>query len=302
MSFDLGGEDGKPSFFRGGELPKLLVLVGVLVAGSLAILVQFQADRNPAPPPGVVTKPIVKPVEPDRSEEFLGVRDLTETSLYDNAPKKLLLERARSTPADDLDAQSHRDVLFTHLWDRPEQYRGVPVHLEGTALRVITYEVSSAISPKERLYEAWITTAESQRFPYCCLFEDLPSGFPIGSNVSEFVSFNGYFLKKMAYIAGDKPRGAPLLVGKLGWRPTAQGGLNGPAPRQGWTWMHYAIGAVSCYAGIRVIMLVQRFLHSGPRNVTKSRTIHVTAEPVPDMNSLLANVPDEDEFVQRGGG
>lgn len=309
MSFGFGDEEKNPSFFRGGELPKLLVLTGILVAGSAALAAQFWTDdQEQAPKPVAVAKAIVAPIEPDHAEEFGGVRDLTETSLLDNAPKKLLLERARATSPGDLDSQAHRDVLFTHLWDRPEQYRGVPVHIEGTALRMITYEVSPTFTPKGRLYEAWITTAESQRFPYCCVFEDLPEGFPIGPNISEYVSFNGYFLKKLAYVAGDKPRGAPLLIGKLGWRPQANGRGLAPGGARGqgapWNWKPYAIAAVVSYIVFRFLMLIRRLLTSGSASKPKPRTpFAVGTEPVANVDALLASIPDDDEdLTQRGGG
>ena len=56
--------------------------------------------------------------------------------------------------------------------------------------------------------------------PYVCVFEDAPEGFPIGPNVSERVVFNGYFLKIMKYQAADTARGAPVLVGRIGWQPS----------------------------------------------------------------------------------
>ena len=303
MSFDSGDERTEHRFFRGGELSKLLVLIGILVAGSASLAIQFWPEgQAKIPAPAVVTKTELKPIVPDTSEEFAGVKDLTETSLFDNAPKKLLLERARMLTGDELDKQAHRDVLFTHLWDRPEQYRGVPVHLEGTALRVITYEVSPTISPRGRLYEAWITTADSQRFPYCCLFEDLPAQFPIGSNVSEYVSFNGYFLKQLAYIGGDKPRGAPLLVGKLGWKSQTKGAIPGGANPQRapfWNYTSYAIGALVVYLGIRFFMSTRRLLGIGRTSVPRRRSFATEDEPVANLDQLLANVPEEESTDSR---
>jgi len=94
----------------------------------------------------------------------------------------------------------------------------VPVHLLGTAERIISYEWKK--SPKGRLYEAWIITHESQGHPYCCVFEDLPKGLPLGPGVSERVVFNGYFLKQVRYLAGrDIARAAPVLIGRIGWTP-----------------------------------------------------------------------------------
>ncbi len=107
---------------------------------------------------------------------------------------------------------------MTHLWERPERYRGVPIHLDGAALRVLRYE--SKLSKTGWLYEAWLSTPDSGRFPYTCVFESPPKGFPIGPNLSEPVVFNGYFLKILKYEAADVARGAPVLVGRIGWDPS----------------------------------------------------------------------------------
>ena len=111
---------------------------------------------------------------------------------------------------------------MTHLWERPERHRGVPVHLEGDARRVLRYE--SKLSKTGWLYEAWITTPEGGKYPYVCVFESAPRGFPIGPTVAERVVFNGYFLKILKYEAGDVARGAPVLVGRIGWNPGQSGG------------------------------------------------------------------------------
>jgi hypothetical protein len=211
------------SFFRGSELPRLLVLLTVLLAGL--VLFWQLARHRPAPePPPVVVEEHPRPIEPDRSVAFETVTDRTPVALRDSAAYARLLERARGRTPAELASESRRDVLMTHLWERPEHYRGVPIHLDGAALRVLRYE--SKLSKTGWLYEAWINTPESGKFPYVCVFEDPPNGLPIGANVSERVVFNGYFLKIMKYEAADVSRGAPLLVGRIGWDPNPS-----PAPQ-----------------------------------------------------------------------
>src|SRR6185312_3143256 len=90
--------------------------------------------------------------------------------------------------------------------------------LDGTALRVLGYD--SKLSKTGWLYEAWIETPDSGRFPYVCVFEEPPRGLPIGANIAEHAVFNGYFLKIMKYEAADVARGAPVLVGRIGWDPS----------------------------------------------------------------------------------
>jgi hypothetical protein len=197
-------------------LPRLLVLVAVLVVG-LGLFWQFARWRPRPAQPAMVVEDLPKPVEPDRSVAFESVTDRTPMTLRDDAAYALLLERARARTPGELAADSRRDVLMTHLWERPEHYRGVPIHLDGTAMRALRYE--SKLSQTGWLYEAAIETPETGRFPYICVFESPPRGFPLGPNLAERVVFNGYFLKILKYEAGDVPRGAPLLVGRIGWDP-----------------------------------------------------------------------------------
>jgi len=204
------------SFFRGSELPRLLILAAIMVGGWVLAWNYLQKRPEPAePPPLVAGKP--EPVVPDRSPEFESVTDRTPISLRDNAAYSVLLDRAREKTANELAAASRRDLFLPHLWETPELYRGVPVHLLGAARQVLRYP--SKLTPNGWLYEAWIFTREATRVPYVCVFEDAPKGLPIGTNISERVVFNGYFLKVMKYQAGDVARGAPVLIGRIGWSP-----------------------------------------------------------------------------------
>jgi hypothetical protein len=208
---------GEAGFFRGSELPKLLVLVAILVIGCGLFWNYWNyVESQPEPEPAIPEVPAK--VVPETGPEFETVTDRTPVSFRDMAAYELLVKRARETSAADLARQSRRDVFFTDLWERPARYRGVAIHLLGTALRIHTLE--SNLSPKGCRYEAWVTTHESQGHPYVCVFEDLPPGLPVGPAVSERVVFNGYFLKQMSYLAGrDIPRGAPVLIGRIGWTP-----------------------------------------------------------------------------------
>lgn len=205
------------SFFRGSELSRLLILAAIMVGGWSYAWYYFQKRPEPAEPLlKAAGKP--QPVIADHSPGFESVTDRTPMSFRDNAAYSRLLERARDMSPDELASRSRRDILLSHLWETPELYRGVPVHLLGSALRVLRYQ--SKLSPKGWLYEAWVITPDAARVPYCCVFEDAPEGLPIGPNVSERVVFNGYFLKIMKYQAGDVARGAPVLVGRIGWTPS----------------------------------------------------------------------------------
>jgi hypothetical protein len=216
--FNAAKTGSSAGFFRGAELPRLLVLLALMAVGWALVWKYFDIKGGPPEEPDPATRVALPKVEPDRSPAFDSVTDRTPIGLRDMAAYDLLLKRARGTAPAELARISHGDIYFTDLWERPRHYRGVPIHLLGTARRIISYE--SKLSPRGRLYEAWISTHESQGYPYVCIFEDPPGGMPVGPDLSERVVFNGYFLKEMRYLSGkDVERAAPMLVGKIGWTP-----------------------------------------------------------------------------------
>ena len=52
-------------------------------------------------------------------------------SFRDNAAYTKLLDRARGKTPAEVAVESRRDILMTHLWERPDLYRGVPIHILG---------------------------------------------------------------------------------------------------------------------------------------------------------------------------
>jgi hypothetical protein len=238
-----------------------------MIVGWVLVWNYFQ-KLNQAAEPDLTVQGKPDPIVPDRSIEFETVTDRTPLEFRDNAAYSLLLTRARGRTAQELAAVSRRDIMLAHLWQNPKLYRGVPIHLLGTALRVLRYQ--SKLSPKGWLYEAWIITPETTRAPYVCVFEDAPEGFPIGPNVSERVVFNGYFLKIMKYQAGDTIRGAPLLVGKIGWQP----GEPAPAPGENslLRWTLIGLGILFCASLARWIFQLRLFLSPRAKSFLNSAT------------------------------
>jgi hypothetical protein len=209
---------GPTRIFRGAELPRLLVLAAILVVGWGIVLTSGRPQAEPSRPATGAETPPLPPA--DAAPVFAGVTDKTPMKLGDMAAYAALLERVRTTPRARLAARCRRDVLFSQLLDRPGRYRGLPIHLQGTAKRILIHdEVQPELSSRGRLHEAWVFTDDSQGFPYVLVFEAAPPGLPVGNDVNELVAFDGYFLKLMAYQAADGPRVAPLLIGRLGWSP-----------------------------------------------------------------------------------
>jgi hypothetical protein len=223
----------RPSgFFQGSELPRLFFLTVVLIAGWGLVWHFFHKLPEPAEPPANANAN-PEPIVPDRSIEFETVKDRAPLEFRDNAAYDLLLMRARARAPEELAAVARRDLVLANLWQNPEQYRGVPIHLLGAAMRVLRYP--SKLSKNGWLYEAWVMTPETSRLPYVCVFEEAPEGFPIGHDVNERVVFNGYFLKIMKYQAADVARGAPVLVGRIGWAPHAGSSAGGTNPTLFWS-------------------------------------------------------------------
>ena len=147
-------------YFRGSELPRLLMLGAVMVVGW-GLVWRFANQRPQPAEPVARAEPKPEPVVADRADEFETVTDRTPMSFRDNAAYAYLLEKARKLTPVELAAQSRRDILLTHLWERPELYRGVPIHLLGTARRVLRYE--SKLSKTGWMYEAWIVTPDAPK-------------------------------------------------------------------------------------------------------------------------------------------
>ena len=289
-------------FFRGAELVRLLVLAVLMVAGWGLVWEYVHKQPEPAEPePRAAPHP--EPVVPDRSIEFETVTDRTPSSFRDNAAYAYLLEKTRGLSPVELARQSRRDILLTHLWERPELYRGVPIHIQGSAMRVIRYEAK--MSKTGWLYEAWIVTPDARRVPYCCVFEEPPEGFPLGGNVSERVVFNGFFLKIMKYEAGDITRGSPVLVGKIGWEPgadAAAGAGPGAGPRAMSSRMFWSLVVLGAMFLITMGRWVYQLLHhlSGPRSTLIPRSHPREDIPAEDLNAWLNSQarPEDDEWEE----
>lgn len=265
--------NGLVKLFRGSELPRLVLLAAIMIAGwsYVAWRTAVNPKIEPPKPPAAVSIPPLPP--PDDSLEFHGIEDRVPLRPLENPAYATLLERARRTTRQELRAQSRRDVLFSQLIARPERYRGIPIHVEGTARRVIFQDVAgSKLFPKGRYYEAYVFTSDSQNFPYCLVFEDAPPNLSAGANIWEKVDFDGYFFKLMLYSAADKPRVAPLLVGRLSVIPPAapvgitsiplSRFVNGPT---------LALTCLSIYLMVRLAIQFYKMKHRQPKTGARLR-------------------------------
>jgi hypothetical protein len=126
---------------------------------------------------------------------------------------------AANTPPDAFakSARENEHVTFAHLWNDPARYRGQVMHIQG---RLVRLRKNSAPSQAQAsgipfVYEGWIQGPTRGSHPFWILFPILPDGLKEAETMDREVIFDGYFLKKMKYVAGDgsKYLQTPFLVG-----------------------------------------------------------------------------------------
>ena len=225
----------RPSgFFQGSELPRLLILAIVMVVGWGLVWHFAKKLPEPAEPDVTVTeKP--EPIVADRSD---GVRDRHRPDAASSSaitrPIPCLLE-----PGPRQDARRARRRRPPRPGPGPslaESPSSIAACRSTCSARPCAcFAIQSKLSTTGWLYEAWIITPETTRLPYVCVFEEAPQGLPIGPDVSERVVFNGYFLKIMKYQACDVARGAPVLVGRIGWVPHEPSSTDGENTTLRWS-------------------------------------------------------------------
>ena len=300
----LGNSSPGPSkFFQGKELLGLGLFIAIAMVGFPLAISQsrrFSGTNASDTPPKVVPDP--RPIVADDSPPFQAIRDKTPSQFREVAAYAELLKRVRETKPGELAKMSRRDIFFTHLWERPARYRGVPVHLEGTLLKLLNYDANPELTEKKNLYEAWFITTESRPFPYVVVFEDPPAGLTIGSEMNEPIVVDGYFFKLLGYRAGDVPRAAPLLIGKVALpqstaKATAGSGSTRTAEPSRWSNPAFvAVVALVGYVTIRLLFVVRKAL----RRKSLRESIAVTSafrkpdRPEPpseeDLTQFLANL------------
>lgn len=264
-------------------------MAGLTIAGWAAVAWWWNqgpgVPTTPEPPRTLTPLP-----PPDDSPPFPGLLDRTEMTPRDNAAYAALLQRVRGTNWETLDAESRRDVAFAQLVGNPERYRGLPIHLVGTLKRVIRQDVSgSKLFPDGVYYEGYAVTPDSGSNPWVLAFENLPAGVAVGpAELSQPITFEGYFLKLWAYeggipYEGDTPRPerrfryAPLLIGRFPPAPLAPPA----APGRDWTgaWPLVLLGVVTLYFGVRLLMQLTRMQRRAVPRTFRRTIVDDTIEP-----------------------
>ncbi|HEV3006540.1 MAG TPA: hypothetical protein VGX78_18870 [Pirellulales bacterium] len=163
------------------------------------------------------------PEEMKKAEyEFQAISDKEPFAAEEMPSYWRLLRWSGSQSFVELKARAKRDVRYSQLFEEPEKYRGRLVFVRLHVHQVIEYDAPANRQGLKKLYEARGPSDESRTHPYVVLFDQLPPGMPLGSNVHEEAMFVGYFLKTYSYIDGmGKGRAAPVLFGRLQWHGVA---------------------------------------------------------------------------------
>lgn len=230
--------ESSPSLFQGAELRRLMTLISLLLITGLLIF-QSRGEKfatllsasqgvpsQQVPPDDGVTSPEEEPVEEgpvDQDAEEWQAASLDFPALTDKAPLRpeemtlywRFMKWSNRQSFDELDQRARHDVLFTHLWETPNRFRGHPVSLRLHVRRLLSHEAPQNSANIKTVYEAWGATDDSKSFPYVVVFSKLPEGMSEGSPITEEAVFTGYFLKNISYQDFEVTRGAPLLIGKL---------------------------------------------------------------------------------------
>ncbi len=149
-------------------------------------------------------------------EELQAISDQSSLAAEEMPAYWRLVKWAYAVPGEELKKQARSDLLFTHLFQAPDKHRGALVNVKLHVRRILQHDAPQNSAEVKRVYEAWGPTEDSQTFPYCVVFVDVPPGIEVKPTVFMDARFVGFFLKKLAYedATGTK-RSAPLLIGRM---------------------------------------------------------------------------------------
>jgi hypothetical protein len=291
--------------FLGAELPRLAV--GMLMLVVLAMLIARTSDpdtwrwlvhdeggpsakhgqdahagsvaeKTPLPEPAGPTDE-----DPDEAEtakgEFQAVTDGASTlGVEEMAAYDRLVSWVKSQSFERLFTRARKDLWYTDLYDQAEKHRGDRVAMDMNIRRAKDAGKNREGVP---LFEAWGTSEESRGRLYDLIVVDYPKDMPVGYALQERARFAGYFLKLQGYQSalarpGDPLERAPLLIGRLDWRPAAA-----PQTDNRWQWAAGAVLLVLVGA-ILLAQLVRR--KAVPRRASTLNDVVIT--PSGDTVSL----------------
>jgi len=228
---------------------------------------QVEANQSPAK---VSTQPTATPPEPvtvgtdldgeeqaEVEEQFQALSDFSLGMAPEEMPAYWRMFRWTNRQTfEQMRQRAEQKPLFNQFVQFRDKHRGKLFRLDLTVRQVLAYPAAKNSADVKEVFEISGTTEQSQAWYYMVLTSDLPSGMPRGK-INERATFVGYFLKVQGYQPGgaspnDKPLPAPLLIGRLQWRPAPTA-----APQSDWElvwnarnsrWIWWIAGTVLVFA------------------------------------------------------
>jgi hypothetical protein len=199
-------------------------------AASRLAAARPSADESPSPATLAKLPQPTGPTDEDEEEadaadeEFHALSDGTLTlGPEEMVPYNRLVSWVKSQSFMRLWARGKKNLAYTYLYDDAQRHRGALAAFDVEIRLVRNAGKNDAGIP---LHEAWATTRESGNHLYDLVIVDFPKKMPVGVNIRENARFAGYFLKVQGYESGiakpgRPPERAPLLIGRLDWKPSA---------------------------------------------------------------------------------
>ncbi len=149
-------------------------------------------------------------------EELQAVSDMTPLTGEEMPAYWRMVKWAYAVSGEALKKQARTDLQFTHLFQAPNKNRGALVNVKLHVRLTRQHDAPENSANVTRVYEAWGPTEESQTYPYCVVFAELPPGVKIEGKAFLDARFVGFFLKKLRYEdSSGVMRTAPLLIGRM---------------------------------------------------------------------------------------
>jgi hypothetical protein len=237
-----------------------VISVPVLVGKSITVNKNVTANGAPSivPNPDGTTN---DPTALDRNVRvFKFVKDETQMTRFDSAwaeiaaENRVIIHASRFTP-EQLEEHAIPDVKFADLFEEVRRdYKFKNVKMEGRLIRVRRMQVNNELKAAgvEQAFEGWLIPANEPRGnPVCIVFTELPEGVEPADRVNKWVTFAGFFFKKMRYKSGEpdpkRPgeyldKYAPMLIGK---GPIGRDERDPDRPTS-LTWNTFLLAAIFC--------------------------------------------------------
>ncbi len=218
----------------------------------------------------VVPESLLKSVQ----DNTLGVRSAEAEAFYS------VLARARNLADVEQSGAAKDETAYTVLMSNAAHYRGRLVTISGQIRRLNALPVEQNDAGIDRLYEAWMFTADAGNNPIRVVVTSIPEGMPLGESDRLRGRVTGYFFKLQGYEAQSGLHTAPLLLAKeLKQLPSVRPAI-GPSSSLN---MLLTAGLVLVALGAGFIRWQTRYhqTRANSRSVRSGRTEHFR-EPLPE--------------------